>query len=119
MTLKIHVIYDHLEDYFECTGETLKYQNGEFIESKHSKLRMAEENHGFKVKRKLATPVHLDNALRSIVFQNSKHSGEIPANMMRLRKYSSSSSSSNSSTPSSSPRKGYKFSKMYLDTIGE
>ena len=33
MTLKIHVIFDHYEDYFDMTKKTMKYTNGVFVES--------------------------------------------------------------------------------------
>ena len=65
------------EDFGPEFNNSKKYYK--HIEIKHSKLRMAEETHGFKVKRNLATPIHLDKALRSIVFDNSKHSEGIPA----------------------------------------
>ena len=111
--LKLNITNYHLEAYFDCTGETLRHINGKFIESKHHSLRMSEERHGYVVRRKLGTPIHMDKALRSIVFENSKNAGFISAQKMRLRRPSTPRSS-----PHSSPR-GYKYSQMYLDTIGE
>ena len=48
MTLKIHVIIHHYKYYFDKTGKTFKYTNGEFTESAHSSLRMSEKIHGLK-----------------------------------------------------------------------
>ena len=49
MTLKVHVIYNHLEDYFDWTATSLKFLNGEAVETAHSTIRIAEERHGLKV----------------------------------------------------------------------
>ena len=59
MTLKSHVIYHHLEDYFDWTGKTLKYLNAEAVETAHSTLKKEEEKHGFKVRRNSLLPTPL------------------------------------------------------------
>ena len=58
-TLKMHIIIHHFIDYFECTGETMRTKSAEFTESAHSKLRKHKEIHGYKVVRKLGTPIYL------------------------------------------------------------
>ena len=65
MTLKIHIVYHHLEDYFDWTGKTFKYLNGEAVETYHSTLRISEEVHDFQVKTNLGSPMHLKKALQS------------------------------------------------------
>ena len=48
--LKIHIIMDHLEDYFELTGRTLLDVTDETVEAAHSKLSIFYERHGYKIK---------------------------------------------------------------------
>ena len=71
-TLKIHVIKHHFRDYFEKTGKNFCDTNGESLESVHSSLRISEERHGFKIVRKIGTPVHAVKSSKSLVFYNSK-----------------------------------------------
>ena len=40
----------------------MKLANGEFVETCHSSLRQSDERHGFKVKRKLGTPIHMQKS---------------------------------------------------------
>ena len=35
MPLKVHVIVHHFSEYFELKGETMKFTNGEFVETVH------------------------------------------------------------------------------------
>jgi len=86
MTLKIHVIFHHLEDYFDWTGKSLKYLNGEAVETCHSTLRISEEVHGFKVKKNLGSPLHLKKALTSHIWHNSRKAGFIKPNKLKLRR---------------------------------
>ena len=46
-TLKLHIIFAHLE-YFEQTGHTLLKYTDEVTEAVHSQLRMFEERHYYK-----------------------------------------------------------------------
>ena len=39
MPLKVHIILDHLSDYFEMEGKTLRNTNDQFIEACHAKVR--------------------------------------------------------------------------------
>ena len=73
MTLKIHVIYHHFEDYFELSGETLQTKTTEYTESTHSKLRVHEEVHGYRVVKHLGTNHHVEKSMNSIVHWNSKN----------------------------------------------
>ena len=45
MTLKIHVILHHYSDYFEWTGNTMRYTNAEFTETAHATFKMSERIH--------------------------------------------------------------------------
>ena len=39
MPLKVHIIVDHLSEYFELEGSTLRNTNGQFIEACHAKIK--------------------------------------------------------------------------------
>ena len=45
MPLKVHIIVDHLSDYFELENQTLRDTNDQFIEACHAKVRKFFENH--------------------------------------------------------------------------
>ena len=104
MTLKIHVIIHHYSFYFDKTGKTMRYTNGEFTESAHSTLRRHEELHNFKTVKNLVTPVHQSRSHRSLVAYNSKKIGSsTPVTIQKKDTKSSSCSSTPSSSPLSSP----------------
>ena len=84
MTLKCHIIIHHYPYFFDKSGKNMRYTNGEFPESCHSTLRQSEENHGFKVKRKLGSPMHQQKSWQSLTLYNSKRAGHITP--LRLRK---------------------------------
>jgi hypothetical protein len=86
MTLKIHVIVDHFQDYFDWTKKTFKFTNGEFMESIHSTVKRAEMQHGLKVTRHLGSPMHIEKSLKSIVWHNSRRVGFLKSESFRLRK---------------------------------
>ena len=69
-SLKIHIINDHLEDYFELTGETLLTASDEITEATHSKLRKFEERHKYKINM-IGSPAHKNYQHRSTVHFNS------------------------------------------------
>ena len=75
----------------------MRLTNGEFVETCHSSLRKSEETHGFKVKKKLGTPMHM-------VLYNSKRAGHVTP--LRLTKKSNSNRSPNNTPP---------FSKRFLN----
>ena len=88
MTLKIHVIYDHYEFFFENSGNSMKFTNGEFTETTHSTFKISEKQHNFHVNRMLGTPVHREKAMKSIVWHNTRKAGFTPPSMFKLRKSS-------------------------------
>ena len=63
----------------------MRNTNGEFVETLHSSLRIHEENHGFKVVRKLGSATHLRKAKQSLVIFNSKKAGFSPPKDLTLR----------------------------------
>ena len=89
MTYKVHVIIHHFKTYFEMTNTTMRDTNGEFVDTLHSSLRIHEENHGFKVVRKLGSATHLRKAKQSLVMFNSKRAGFSPPKDLTLRRKSS------------------------------
>ena len=85
MTLKIHIIYHHYQDYFDWTQKTMKFTNGEFTERAHSVFKILERTHGFKVNRMLGTPIHEKKSVISLIWHNSRRAGFTPANKFRIR----------------------------------
>ena len=67
MTLKIHVIYHHFEDYFELREETLQTKTTACTESTYSKLQVYEEVNGYRVVKHLGTNHHVKKSINSIV----------------------------------------------------
>ena len=77
MPLKIHLILDHLSDYFEMEGKTLRNTNDQFIESCHAKVRKFFDNHpNFKHKDK-STDKYGKAALAAVVHFNSNNLGSV------------------------------------------
>ena len=66
MTLKCPIINYLYSYFFEKGGKNMRYTNGKFPESCYSILRQSEENHGFKVKRKLGSPMHQQKSWQSL-----------------------------------------------------
>ena len=87
----------HYQYYFTKSGKTMKMTNGEFVETCHSSIRQSEERHGFKVKKKLRTPIHMQKSWQSLVLYNSKRAGHVTP--LRLKKKSLSTSSSHTPQP--------------------
>ena len=85
MTLKIHIILDHYKDYFEWTAKTFRHTNGEFVESSHYTIKKEEATHGFKVKRTIGTPGHLEKSFKSIVWHNTRRAGFTSPSKFMLR----------------------------------
>jgi hypothetical protein len=107
MTLKIHVILDDYKDYFDWTNKTFRYTNGEFVESSHSSLKIEEQNHGFRVCRKLESDIHQQKSWQSLVWHNSKRAGFSPASNFRIKK---------ANPPSTAPTQ-YRFSKKFVESL--
>ena len=77
MPLKIHTILDHLGDYFEMEGKTLRNTNDQFIEACHSKVRKFFDNHpNFNHKDK-STDKYGNAILTAIVHFNSNNLGSV------------------------------------------
>ena len=53
MPLKVHVIVHHFSEYLELKGETMKFTNGEFVETVHQTLHRHENVHGYPTVRKM------------------------------------------------------------------
>ena len=75
-TLKMHIICDHYEDYFELTGESLLKVSDEITESVHSRYRLFEERHGYVCNMK-GTSGHSRKQQKSIVHYNSLNIGDV------------------------------------------
>ena len=55
-----NIILHHYQDYFDMTQKSMRFTNGEFVESTHYSIKNEERTHNFKVKRVMGTPVHLE-----------------------------------------------------------
>ena len=75
-TVKMHIVCDHYEDYFELTGESLLSVSDEITESVHSRYRLFEETHGYLCNKK-GTPGHVKKQQKSIVHFNSLNLGDM------------------------------------------
>ena len=75
VTLKVHIILHHYKDYFDMTQKSMRFTNGEFVESTHYSIKNEERTHNFKVKRMMGTPVHLEKSKKSLVWHNSRRLG--------------------------------------------
>ena len=76
---------DHYKQYFEFSGKTMKFTNGEFVETAHNTLRLSDENRGTKVVRKLGTPIHQSKSLQSHVMHNSTRAGWVTPTRIRKK----------------------------------
>ena len=77
MPLKVHIILEHLSDYFEQEGKTLRRTNDQFIEACHSKVRKFFETHpNFQHKDK-SSDTYGDAILKAIIHFNSYNLGSV------------------------------------------
>ena len=75
MPLKVHIIVDHLSDYFELSNQTLKDTNDQFIEACHAKVKKFFDNHpNYKFKDK-NSDAYGEALLAAIVHFNSNNLG--------------------------------------------
>ena len=75
MPLKVHIIVDHLSDYFELSNQTLKDTNDQFIEACHAKVKKFFDNHpNYKFKEKNSA-AYGEALLAAIVHFNSNNLG--------------------------------------------
>ena len=72
-SLKIHILCEHLQDYFILTGETLAQTNDEFCESAHSYVRRQEEKHGLRMTKQHSGSRKRMKSLRLITIVNEKN----------------------------------------------
>ena len=85
-TLKVHIILHHYKDYFDMTQKSMRFTNGEFVESTHYSIKNEERTHNFKVKRMMGTPIHIEKSKKSLVWHNSRRLGMTPPEKLRLRR---------------------------------
>ena len=69
-SLKIHIIIDHMLDYFELTGKTFLTVSDEITEAAHSALRTFDERHGYKTVQK-GTEGHARKQHKSTIHFNA------------------------------------------------
>ena len=75
MPLKVHIIVDHLSDYFELSNQTLKDTNDQFIEACHAKVKKFFDNHpNYKFKEKNSA-AYSEALLAAIEHFNSNNLG--------------------------------------------
>ena len=55
MTLKVQIIL-----HFDMTQKSMRFTNGEFVESTHYSIKTEERVYNFIFKRLMGTPVHLE-----------------------------------------------------------
>ena len=85
MSLKMHIIVDHYQEYFDLAGKTFRHTNGEFVESSHHSIKQEDITHNFKIKRVIGTPIHREKSLKSIIWHNSRRAGFTKSTEFRLR----------------------------------
>ena len=77
-TPKVHLITDHIAEYFQKTGRTFRWTSGEYVETLHQALRMSEERHRLQTKAKhYGTKRHRLNLSKSMYIYNFKSFGFI------------------------------------------
>ena len=109
MTLKIHIIIDHYEDFFRMTGKTMKNINGEHHEAIHHLIKDFERKRGFYMRKNLGGLIHMQKSLQSISTYNCLRLGFAKKSDLRIRKSSLSVSGDSFSTP----KKGFNFSHSF------
>ena len=68
--LKVHIISDHLSEYFEKEGQILLKRNNENVEDVHSKYRQFLERHQYNVVD-VMSPMHHKKQHKALVHWNS------------------------------------------------
>ena len=120
MTLKLHVIIHHYEDFFRMTGKTMKMINGEHHEAIHHQIKDFERTRVFFMRKNLGSLIHMEKSLKSISTFNGLRVGFITKENLRIRKSSLSEDSNQKSSPFSTPEKRFNHSNSFvLSTIVE
>ena len=50
VTPKLHIIFEHLPEYFELTGKTLRKKTDQTVESIHAKLDKFIRSHNYQIR---------------------------------------------------------------------
>ena len=50
VTPKLHIIFEHLPEYFELTGKTLRKKTDQTVESTHAKLDKFIRSHNYQIR---------------------------------------------------------------------
>ena len=50
ITPKLHIIFEHLPEYFEMTGKTLRRKTDQTVETTHSKLDKFIKKHNYQIR---------------------------------------------------------------------
>ena len=77
MPLKVHIIVDHLSDYFELENLTLRHTNDQFIEACHAKVKKFFENHPNYNHKDKSSDKYGEAILAAIVQFNSNNLGSV------------------------------------------
>ena len=75
MTIKAHVFYHHLEEFFDHEGVTLHTCSGEGVEATHARFKRHKYERRMKVHKRTGTEVHLKRHNSSVVGYNSSRFG--------------------------------------------
>ena len=70
ITLKLHIIFQHLPEYFESTGKTLRNRTDQTVESTHSKFDKFVKVHKYQV-RDISSEKAGENLLKAVKHFNS------------------------------------------------
>ena len=79
MTLKVHIILHHYKDYFDMTQKSMRFTNGEFVESTYYSIKNEKRTHNFKVKRMMGTPIHLEKSKKIFSLAQFQKVGHDPS----------------------------------------
>ena len=77
MPLKVHIIVDHLSDYFELEHQTLGDTNDQFIEACHAKVKKFFENHPNYHFKDKSSDKYGEALLAAIIHFNSNNLGRV------------------------------------------
>ena len=75
MPLKVHIIIQHLSDYFETKNTTLRHTDDQFVEAAHSKVRKFLDLHANYNHNDKSTEEYGDAILKAIIHFNSNNLG--------------------------------------------
>ena len=53
VTPKLHIIFEHLPEYFELTGKTLRKKTDQTVESTHAKLDKFIRSHNYQLEKSI------------------------------------------------------------------